>query len=218
MESLLITVAVLPVVLLVIAVLVIAAKVLRRVTGQDPQQTIARFDEIQRAQERTERALVDEIGRNREESGTASKQLREEVAGALTLAGDSLRTSVTELAQLQTAQLDSFAKQLATLTQGSQERLDRVRNTVEERLMLLQAENARKLDEVRQTVDEKLQGTLEAKLGESFRLVSERLEQVHKGLGEMQTLASGVGDLKRVLANVKTRGTWGEVQLQQLLD
>jgi DNA recombination protein RmuC len=83
---------------------------------------------------------------------------------------------------------------------------------------VLQFENASKLDAIRVTVDEKLQGTLEAKLGESFRLVSEHLEQVHKGLGEMQTLASGVGDLKKVLSNVKTRGTWGEIQLRQLLD
>src|SRR3954463_2748327 len=78
--------------------------------------------------------------------------------------------------------------------------------------------NEKRLEQMRHTVDEKLQGTLEARLGESFRQVSERLEQVHKGLGEMQTLASGVGDLKRVLTNVKTRGTWGEVQLGSLLE
>src|SRR5262249_50197470 len=81
-----------------------------------------------------------------------------------------------------------------------------------------QTENEKKLDQMRQTVDEKLQGTLEARLGESFKQVSDRLEQVYKGLGEMQTLAVGVGDLKRVLTNVKTRGTWGEVQLGALLE
>ena len=84
-------------------------------------------------------------------------------------------------------------------------------------LLSLQTENAAKLEQMRQTVDEKLQTTLETRLGESFRLVSERLEQVHKGLGEMQNLASGVGDLKRVLSNVTTRGAWGEVQLENLL-
>jgi DNA recombination protein RmuC len=89
---------------------------------------------------------------------------------------------------------------------------------VEQRLDLLRGENAKKLDEMRATVDEKLQATLESRLGESFKLVSDRLEQVHKGLGEMQNLAAGVGDLKRVLTNVKTRGTWGEVQLGALLD
>ena len=84
---------------------------------------------------------------------------------------------------------------------------------MEEKLKSIQEDNAKNLEQMRQTVDEKLQGTLEKRLGESFKLVSERLEQVYKGLGEMQTLAVGVGDLKRVLTNVKARGTWGEVQL-----
>ena len=200
------------------AAAVLLGLVLRRLAAQDPSRTLARFDELQRSQERTERALVDEIARSRDEAGTLSKQLRDEVRSTLTSASGLLHGSVAELSQLQTSQLESFAGQLATLTRTSEEKLDRVRSTIEERLTLLQSENARKLDEVRQTVDEKLQGTLEAKLGESFRLVSERLEQVHKGLGEMQVLASGVGDLKKVLANVKTRGIWGEVQLQQLLE
>lgn len=98
------------------------------------------------------------------------------------------------------------------------ERLSEVRGTVETRLRELQEDNTKKLEEMRRTVDEKLQATLEQRLGESFKLVSERLESVHRGLGEMQTLAAGVGDLKRVLTNVKTRGTWGEVQLSNLLE
>lgn len=96
--------------------------------------------------------------------------------------------------------------------------LERLRQAVEGKLEQIRAENAEKLEQVRQTVDEKLQGVLEQRLGESFRLVSERLELVHRGLGEMQALASGVGDLKKVLANVKVRGTWGEVQLGKLLE
>ena len=99
------------------------------------------------------------------------------------------------------------------LTQTNEQRLEAVRATVEQRLDVLRSDNAQKLEQMRATVDEKLQATLEQRLGESFKLVSDRLEQVHKGLGEMQTLAVGVGDLKRVLTNVKTRGTWGEVQL-----
>jgi DNA recombination protein RmuC len=98
-----------------------------------------------------------------------------------------------------------------------EERLENVRGTVEQRLDLLRGESAHKLEQMRAVVDEKLQATLDQRLGESFKLVSERLEQVHKGLGEMQSLATGVGDLKRVLTNVKTRGTWGEVQLGTLL-
>jgi DNA recombination protein RmuC len=100
----------------------------------------------------------------------------------------------------------------------NENRLERIRETVDTKMQLLQKDNSEKLEKMRMTVDEKLQSTLEKRLGESFKLVSDRLEQVHKGLGEMQTLASGVGDLKRVLTNVKTRGTWGEVQLANLLE
>jgi DNA recombination protein RmuC len=98
----------------------------------------------------------------------------------------------------------------------NEHRLETIRGVIDRRLESLQTENSAKLEQMRQTVDEKLQTTLETRLGESFRLVSERLEQVHKGLGEMQNLASGVGDLKRVLSNVTTRGAWGEVQLENL--
>lgn len=98
------------------------------------------------------------------------------------------------------------------------EQFEKVRLTLENKIKDLQESNTRKLEEMRHTVDEKLQGALEKRLSESFKQVSERLEQVHKGLGEMQTLATGVGDLKRVLTNVKTRGTWGEVQLANLLE
>jgi DNA recombination protein RmuC len=99
-----------------------------------------------------------------------------------------------------------------------QQQLDSVRGVVDSRLKSIQDDNAAKLEQMRATVDEKLQGTLEKRLGESFRLVTERLEKVHQGLGEMQALAVGVGDLKKVLTNVKTRGTWGEVQLGALLE
>ncbi len=113
---------------------------------------------------------------------------------------------------------DSMQQQLTALTEINERRLTEVRHTLESKLTELQADNASKLDEMRRTVDEKLHQTLETRLGESFKLVSDRLEAVHKGLGEMQTLAAGVGDLKKVLTNVKTRGTWGEVQLENLLD
>jgi DNA recombination protein RmuC len=125
--------------------------------------------------------------------------------------GDEFSRLRQELAgQIQHLRLD------LTLAQKTQ--IDEIRGTVEARLGAMSADNEKRLEQIRQTVDEKLQGTLEARLGESFKLVSDRLEQVHKGLGEMQTLASGVGDLKRVLTNVKTRGTWGEVQLGALLE
>ena len=132
----------------------------------------------------------------RAEYAAASKQLREEVVSTLKSISETMAATMGEMAKIQKSQLESM----------------------EARLKSMQEDNAKQLDLMRQTVDEKLQGTLEKRLGDSFRQVSERLEQVHKGLGEMQTLASGVGDLKKVLTNVKTRGTWGEVQLGALLD
>jgi DNA recombination protein RmuC len=113
---------------------------------------------------------------------------------------------------------DSMRQTLAGLTESNAQRLLEVRATLEARIKDLQSDNGTRLEEMRKTVDEKLHATLELRLSESFKQVSERLERVHQGLGEMQQLAIGVGDLKRVLTNVKTRGTWGEVQLEMLLE
>lgn len=107
---------------------------------------------------------------------------------------------------------------LGTISDSTEKKLESLRSTVEGELKGMKSETSTQLEQMRQTVDEKLQGTLEKRLGESFKQVSERLEQVHKGLGEMQSLAAGVGDLKKALTNVKTRGTWGEVQLGTLLE
>jgi DNA recombination protein RmuC len=126
--------------------------------------------------------------------------------------------AIRDAAVQQKEQLDSFQQQLTALTVINENKLEQVRHTVETKLQELQLDNTAKLEQMRLTVDEKLHQTLEQRLGESFRLVSERLELVQRGLGEMQTLASGVGDLKRVLANVKTRGTLGEIQLESLLE
>ena len=113
---------------------------------------------------------------------------------------------------------ESVHQQLGGMVQGSQHSSEQLRTALNERLAAIQANNNAQLEEMRRTVDEKLHATLEQRLGESFKLVSDRLEQVHKGLGEMQTLAGSVGDLKRVMTNVKSRGTWGEVQLGAILD
>jgi len=146
------------------------------------------------------RRLVDET-----RSGAAA--LRQEVAAIVAAHGTTQRQD-----------LEAVRAQVERLTESNEGRIDAVRRTVDERLREIQAANARELQEMRVTVDEKLQGTLTQRLGESFALVTERLEQVHKGLGEMQTLANGVGDLKKVLSNVKARGGWGEVQLETLLE
>lgn len=168
--------------------------------------------------ERLDRSLRDELTRNREESARLHGQLRDELRGSAKESADSLIKAVHQLGSTQTTQFDSFSQRINTLTQSNEQRLDAIRTTVDTRLKAVQEDNAAKLEKMRQTVDEKLQGTLDKRLGESFKQVSERLELVHKGLGEMQTLAQGVGDLKRVMTNVKTRGIWGEVQLGSVLE
>ena len=155
------------------------------------------------------------IARN-EQAGTATA-LRQELAELMARQQQGMARELGTMSSLQHDQLRAFGERLGQLTTSSEARLDALRSTVEQRLDVLREENARKLDEMRATVDDKLQATLEQRLGASFKLVSDRLEQVHRGLGEMQSLAAGVGDLKRVLQNVKTRGGWGEVQLGTLL-
>lgn len=154
----------------------------------------------------------------RSESATGAKQLREEVIAALKGITEATNKTMGELATTQKTQLEAMSNAIGKLSESNEKKLEAVRVTVENKLQSIQTDNAKQLDQMRQTVDEKLQGTLEKRLGESFKQVSDRLEQVHKGLGEMQTLATGVGDLKKVLTNVKTRGTWGEVQLGALLE
>jgi DNA recombination protein RmuC len=157
--------------------------------------------------EALERRLGDEFARNREESAGSAKAQREELAGALKNVSDTTLKSLTEISGMLRAQLDQVTGQARRLT-----------DNVDSRLKELREENTLQIEKMRATVDEKLQGTLEKRLSESFKLVSERLEQVHQGLGAMQQLASDVGGLQKVLANVKTRGGWGEVQLGSLLE
>lgn len=154
----------------------------------------------------------------RTEAATDAGRLREEVVAALKGITDITTKTMGELANVQKGQLEAMASAIEKLAESNEKKLESVRLTVEGELKGLKTENATQLEQMRLTVDEKLQGTLEKRLGESFKQVSERLEQVHKGLGEMQSLATGVGDLKKVLTNVKTRGTWGEVQLGALLE
>ncbi|RJR38386.1 MAG: DNA recombination protein RmuC [Deltaproteobacteria bacterium] len=164
------------------------------------------------------REVRDELRLSREEARAAGRELREEVAGGLKSANEVLAKTMEGLGKLQQTQLEGMTKQLTELINSNQAALDRVRLTFDSRVKELQEGNEKKLDEMRKTVDEKLHDTLEKRLGESFKVVSERLEAVHQGLGEMQHLATGVGDLKRVLVNVKARGTWAEVQLGAILE
>jgi DNA recombination protein RmuC len=186
-------------------------------TGQTELVTTLR-DAARADGDRMERALRDEMGRHAQ---TARGDLATFQQMLLNQSGDVART--------QNEQIDSFraqlgamqqliADQLRTLSEANAHRLAEVRGTVQQQLASLQEGNERKLEQMRATVDEKLHATLEQRLGESFKQVAERLEQVHKGLGDMQALARDVGSLNRVLTNVKTRGVFGEVQLAGLLE
>lgn len=152
--------------------------VLARRGRKESAELVQRFELLERAQERGERLIREEMARSREENANAAKAQRGELTASL----------------------------------------ENVRSVVDQRLKQLQEDNTGQLEKMRATVDEKLQGTLEKRLGESFKLVSDRLEQVHQGLGAMRQLASDVGGLQKVLTNVKTRGGWGEVQLGNLLE
>ncbi|MCG7220572.1 DNA recombination protein RmuC [Acinetobacter sp. AG3] len=172
--------------------------------------------------ERIERFTSNELGKSREESSQQSRFNREELGGTvkaeLLTYAQTMRESLKQISDEQTKHLNAFVEQINSLNRSQTQQAELLRNKIEEKLINLQKDNSEQLEKMRQTVDEKLQGTLEKRLSESFKLISERLESVHKGLGEMQVLASGVGDLKKVLTNVKTRGTWGEVQLGAMLE
>ena len=218
-----------PLILLVSMVLAAVELVLlvwllaRRAPKQDHTELIATLGA---GNERIERELRREIGEN-------ARGTRQETAQVFATFQQALLQQGAESTRTQNAQIDAFGQQLAMLqktladtlntqlqglSESNARRLSEVRTTMETQLAQLQQSNTAKLEEMRKTVDEKLQSTLEARLGESFKQVADRLEQVHKGLGEMQTLAQGVGDLKHLLTNVKTRGIFGEAQLGALLE
>jgi len=169
-------------------------------------------------QQKSEKIIRDDLKYLQTEFNVQFKDIRKELSSNMNQLGESLLKRIHESSIMQKNQLDIFSKQLSELNQQTELKLEQIRSTVEQRITELQKDNNQKLEKMRETVDEKLQSTLEKRLSESFKTVSERLEQVHKGLGEMQNLALGVGDLKKVLINVKTRGTWGEIQLANLLE
>lgn len=234
-----------------VIMLILLLIVLNIVSKQKSNKIQASFSSLEKAQEKLERTVREDIGQIRQEIGHSTKQTREELMTLLNTLNQSVMTTLNqltiqnksqfdsfsndtkttmaslshniistigEMANQQKNALDSFNKQLTELTNMNERKLEGVRHTVEQKLTYLQEDNSKKLEQMRLTVDEKLHATLEQRLGDSFKQVSERLEQVHKGLGEMQTLASGVGDLKKVLSNVKARGIMGEIQLGNLLE
>ncbi len=171
------------------AILILQITLLFRRSSVNFSPVLTELDFVKNSSERTERSMKNEIAENRKDAQDSAFQSRQELA-------KNLKDLEHEL-----------NRQFLALTTMNEQKLEQMRQ-----------QNEKQLEKMRETVDEKLQGTLEKRLGESFRQVSERLEQVYKGLGEMQVLATGVGDLKRMLSNVKTRGTWGEVQLGAMLE
>ncbi len=168
---------------------------------QDQEELMREQDEVFRTR------MNEEMRNNRQELGTQISEW-----------SNSVQQQLSSSSDVQSKHLDQFSSRLDGLTKSTEERMEAVRRAVESRLMAMQHDNASKLEAMRLIVDEKLHATLERRLGESFQLVSDRLEKVHKGIGEMQTLAANVGDLKKVMTQVKTRGIWGEMQLTRLLE
>jgi len=185
---------------LVLVVVTLIVLLTRRSGAGDTSALLPRMDNLDKGQERAERVVREEVARNRDELATRLQGFN-----------DSVLKQLAEQANIQNNRLD-------TLARSTEQKLDALQQKVDGKLGQIQQENSTRLEEMRKTVDEKLQGTLEKRLGESFKLVTEQLKQVHQGLGEMQALANGVGDLKKVLTNVKTRGIWGEIQLGALLE
>ena len=175
-------------------------------------------EKLRTLQDELESEIETEFKRNREETAQNSKLVREEIGNSVKLMGDQLSNRIKDISERQKDQLELVEDRLKHLTKSNEEKFDKLNAQVADKLSELRDKNEKKLEEMRLTVDEKLHSTLEKRLGESFKIVSDRLELVHKGLGEMQNLATGVGDLKKVLSNVKDRGTWGEIQLGNLLD
>jgi len=182
---------------LLVIVLVLANKAAR---SSSQAQLQYRLESLANAIDRLEASVKNEIVTNRAEASEAANHARAALTESLRLYGET------------------FSTNLYMLTRSVEEKLHFLTGSLEKKITDMQTGNEKKLEEMRATVDEKLQKTLETRLGESFKLVSERLEAVHKGLGDMQQLASGVGDLKRVLTNVKTRGVLGEYQLENVLE
>lgn len=168
--------------------------------------------------QRIEAAVKMEIASNRKEFSDNAARTRNELAAALAAFKNDLAGSIEKANGIQRDNFYALLNKQSEQNTDTNHKLESMKQTLEKKISEMQQGNEAKLEQMRSTVDEKLQRTLEARLGESFRLVSERLEAVHKGLGDMQQLATGVGDLKRVLANVKTRGVLGEYQLENILE
>jgi DNA recombination protein RmuC len=194
-----------------------------------PEDTRLKLEIFEKAIIRIDTTLKEELQKNREELSKNILENRQELSGSFNLLNTQIINTMSEIAGSQKESLKIFSDQLSELTKTNENRfnhmistteqkLESMRHTIETKLNSIQKDTNDKLEIMRATVDEKLHKTLEQRLNDSFKIVSERLEKVHQGLGEMQNLAVGVGDLKKVLTNVKTKGILGEYQLENILE
>ena len=201
-----------------IAACILVLGMRNKLGGQGDGVTAAELQSLKEKVGAGEGVMRDEFARNRKEAAELAQAQREELRNSLTAFEKRLDENAKAQQDALRQQFDDLLKQLHIQGKTSLEAVKDVRETIEKQLKEIREDNGKRLEEMRKTVDEKLQDTLEKRLGESFKQVSERLEQVHKGLGEMQSIASGVGDLKKVLTNVKTKGILGEYQLANIIE
>ncbi|MDR0683122.1 MAG: DNA recombination protein RmuC [Dysgonamonadaceae bacterium] len=192
--------------------------IINKKTAKEPEELKTKLIQLDAGISKIDPLVRDEFGRNREESQKSFKENREELNNSFKRLGDTFTQNIKDFNELQRQKFDDLSNRQEQVKKSTEDKLKEIRETIERKLQNLQEENSKKLEDMRKVVDEKLQETVEKRFNESFKLISERLEQVHKGLGEMQSLASGVGDLKKVLTNVKTRGNLGEIQLGAILE
>jgi len=230
------------IILLVVLIITVIVNICLTIVkkGNNNTEVLDKLAKIDADITRIDPLIRDEFGRNRSEMQNAFKENREEQSSSYRRINEMLTKTITDNRTEQTNSLKSFEDKFTqnvkdfnelqkqkfddlinkqeNIKKETEAKLKEIRETVEGKLTNIQEDNNKKLDEMRKTVDEKLQESVEKRFNESFKLINERLEAVHKGLGEMQNLATGVGDLKKVLTNVKTRGTFGEVQLGAILE
>ena len=202
----------------ILAAIVILFIILRKINNKEPEENREILDQIKTSSLDNEKHIKEARMELQQEIKSSRQETIQFTQTSFRSLAEILSGNQKDSAGAQDKRLAELNRQFEAMAIQNEQKLENIRNTMEKRISALQEDNSKQLEQMRHTVDEKLQKTLEERIGQSFRLVSERLEQVYKGLGEMQTLAAGVGDLKKVLSNVKTRGILGEIQLGAILE
>ncbi len=202
----------------ILAVIVLLFVVLKKMNTKVPEENREILDQIKMSSLDNEKQIKESRMDLQQEIKSSRQETIQFTQSSFGSLAEILSCNQKDSSGAQDKRLAELNRQFEAMALQNEQKLENIRNTMEKRISALQEDNSKQLEQMRHTVDEKLQKTLEERIGQSFRLVSERLEQVYKGLGEMQTLAAGVGDLKKVLSNVKTRGILGEIQLSAILE